>query len=100
MAISKKAKIDVDRIAELANLSLSQKEKFDFQKQLEEILDYISKLDEVDTQNLEPIDHITGLQNVVREDFTAPSLNQQEALKNAPKTHSGFFEVDAIFDEN
>lgn len=100
MSSPKKTKIDIDKVAKLANLSLSQKEKIHFQTQLEEILSYISKLDNLNSQNVQPIDHITGLENIGREDSTRPSLTQEDALKNAPKTHNGFFVVNAIFEEN
>lgn len=92
-------KIDIDHVAKLANLPLTEEEKKIFQKQLEDILAYVSKLNEVDTEKVEPIGHITGLVNVTRKDEAKPSQNQDDALKNAPKTHNGFFEVEAIFDE-
>ena len=94
-----KSEIDIDYVARLANLPLTQKEKKTFAKQLKNVLGYFSKLSEVDTARVEPIGHITGLTNVVRDDRTAPSITQDEALVNAPKTYNGFFEVDAIFEE-
>ena|SRR3990167_3554243 len=92
--------IDIDQVAKLANLTLSPAEKKIFEKQLSEVLEYINKLNEVDTKEVEPIGQITGLENVTREDTAAPSLSQDDALKNAPRTHNGFFEVDAVFAEN
>lgn len=92
-------KIDVDHVAKLANLSLTQEEKKLFQKQLEEILAYVSKLNEVNTEKVEPIGHITGLENVTREDEAAPSLSQEDAIVQAPKTHSGFIKVEAILEQ-
>lgn len=92
-------KIDIDYVAKLANLPLSSTEKKTFEKQLPQILKYFSKLNEVDTKNIEPIDHITGLVNVTRPDETALSISQQEALANARKTYNDFFEVEAIFEE-
>jgi len=92
-------KIDIDYVARLANLPLTAQEKKVFEKQLTDILDYFSQLSEVKMQNVEPIDHITGLVNIAREDKTAPSITQKDALSNAPKTHNGFFEVEAIFEE-
>jgi len=92
-------KIDIDYVARLANLPLTKEEKKTFEKQLKEVLNYFSKLNEVDTRKIEPIDHITGLVNIAREDKAAPSITQKDALANAPKTHNGFFEVDAIFEE-
>ncbi|MBI2327499.1 Asp-tRNA(Asn)/Glu-tRNA(Gln) amidotransferase subunit GatC [Candidatus Curtissbacteria bacterium] len=94
-----RSKIDIDNIAKLASLPLTKEEKVTFEKQLSEVLTYISKLNEVDTSKVEPIGHITGLVNVQRPDEPAPSLSQEDALKNAPKTHNGFFEVPAIFEE-
>lgn len=92
-------KIDIDYVARLANLPLTPKERSTFSKQLQDILGYFSKLQEVDTKNIEPIGHITGLSNITREDQAAPSISQEEALKNAPKTYNGFFEVEAIFEQ-
>ncbi|OGD92967.1 hypothetical protein A2697_05540 [Candidatus Curtissbacteria bacterium RIFCSPHIGHO2_01_FULL_41_44] len=94
-----KSVIDIDYVAKLANLPLTSSEKKTFEKQLKDVLGYVSKLQKVDTRKVEPIGHITGLVNVLREDKTRPSISQQEALANAPKTHNGFFEVDAIFEE-
>ncbi len=92
-------KIDIEYVAKLANLPLSSKERKTFEKQLPEILKYVSKLNKVNTDEVESISHITGLVNVTRSDEPTPSLTQQEALANAPKTHNGFFEVEAIFEE-
>lgn len=94
------SKIDIDHLAKLANLSLAAEEKKKFTFQLSGILEYFKQLSKVDTTKVEPISQITGLQNVTREDKAAPSLTQQEALANAPRTHNGFFEVDTIFEEN
>lgn len=96
---TRNAKIDIDKVAKLANLKLTAKERKTFQKQLEEVLVYVSSLGEVDTKKVEPIGNITGLQNISREDEPSPSLPQEDSLKNAKKTYNGFFEVDAIFAE-
>lgn len=93
-------KIDIEHIAKLANLVLTAEEKVTFEKQLGEVLGYISNLNQVDTDKVEPIGHITGLVNVAREDVSAPSISQDQALTNAQKTHNGFFEVEAIFESN
>ena len=90
---------DVDYVSKLANLPLTDREKALFSEQLSDVLSYISKLNEIDTNKIEPIAHIVDLANITRGDETAPSLSQDEALKNAPKTYNGFFEVDAIFEE-
>ncbi len=91
-------KINVPRIAQLANLPLTKEEEKQFEKQLSETLTYIEKLQELDTKNVEPTSHVTGLENITREDKAGESLKQTEALSNAKKTHEGSFEVDAILD--
>lgn len=95
----KQPAIDISRVAKLANLPLTKTEEETFEKQLPKIVGYISKLSEVDTQEVEPIAHITGLKNITRKDEAAPGLSQKDATKNAPKVRNGFFEVDAIFEE-
>lgn len=89
-------KIDVKKVAKLANLPLSDDETKKFESQLEETLEYIKNLEEVDTEGIEPTSQVTGLENVTREDVTLPSLSQEEALKNAKSTHNGFFKVKGI----
>ena len=93
-------KIDVNHVAKLANLKLTPTEEKTFEKQLGGVLSYISKLNEIKTDKVEPISNITGQLNVSREDEAKPSLSQEDALKNAPKVHNGFFEVDAICAED
>lgn len=96
---AKVGEIDIDYVAKLANLPLTPKERSTFSKQLQEVLGYISKLQEADTKNIDPIGHITGLANITKDDATISSISQEEALANAPKTYNGFFEVEAIFEE-
>lgn len=100
MKKNQKSEIDIDHVVKLANIRLSDEEKATFQKQLQRVLAYVSKLNELDTTGVEPIGHITGLENIGRVDTPAPSLSQEEALANASKTHNGLFVVDAIFEEN
>lgn len=92
-------KIDVSHVAKLANLPLSPFEKNKFEKQLSEILNYVEKLKEVDTKNVETTSQVTGLENITREDNTTPSLTQSEALVNAKNQHNGFIKVKAILTE-
>lgn len=90
--------LNVAHIAKLANLPLSDEEIKKFEKQLDETLQYIENLQEVDTNNVQPTAHVTGLENVTREDVANDSLSQKQAMANAKKTHNGFFQVDAILD--
>lgn len=91
--------IDINHTAKLANLTLTSQEKGIFAKQLDDVLVYISKLQEISTQKVEPIGHITGLVNVTRADEAVSSLKQEDTLANAPKVYNGFFQVEAIFEE-
>ena len=92
-------KIDVAHVAKLANLPLTDKEKRKFEKQLSSILNYIEKLNEIDTSNVEPTSQVTGLENVTREDKPSPSLSQDEVLSNTLSKHNGLFKVKAILEE-
>ena len=93
-------KIDVKKVAKLANLTLSESETAEFEKQLAEVLDYINKLKEIDTTGIDPTSQVTGLENVLATDETLPSLTQEEALSGARTKHNGFFVVDRILDKN
>ena len=92
-------KIDVAHVAKLANLPLTPVEEKKFEKQLSEILSYVEKLKEVDTKNVETTSRVTGLENVIREDQTSPSITQEEALSNTKSKYNGLFKVKAILEE-
>ncbi len=90
---------EVEKVAKLASLELSEGEKTLFTQQLSEVIDYnISLLNQVNTETVEPITNITGLENVLRTDEAAPGLTQEEALANSKETHNGFFKVKAILE--
>ncbi len=91
-------KINVSHISKLANLPLTEEEKKKFAEQLSSILDYFTKLNELDTANVEPTSQVTGLENVTRNDESRPSLSQEEALANAKSTQNGLFKVKAVLD--
>lgn len=90
-------KIDISHVAKLANLSLSEVEKKRFEKQLSEVLSYFNKLSRLNTKKIKPTSQVTELENVVREDNPAPSMSQEEVLKNTKSQHNGMFKVKAIF---
>jgi len=75
-------KKEVEHVANLARLSLSEEDKEKFTKHLDSILTFAKKLDELDTEGVEPTSHVLPLHNVVREDRVRPSLPVEEALKN------------------
>lgn len=89
---------DVEHIATLANLGLTPQEIKKFQVQLSAIIEFVGKLNEVDTKDVEPTSQVTGLENVFREDEIKLSLTQKEALKNAPRKYNGYFLVKAVLE--
>jgi len=91
--ISKK---EVEHIAWLARIELSEEEKGLFTKQFNEILDYFEKIDEVETEEVPPTYHVLDLVNVYREDEVLSSLSIEEALKNAPKKEKQFLKAPRI----
>jgi len=91
-------KDDIDHIALLGRLSLSDEEKELFGSQLSSILDYMEKLNELDTDDVEPTSHVLSLQNVVRDDLEMPSLSRSDALSNAPAHTEKFYRVPKIID--
>ncbi|MCJ7720980.1 Asp-tRNA(Asn)/Glu-tRNA(Gln) amidotransferase subunit GatC [Candidatus Bathyarchaeota archaeon] len=90
------SKKEVEHVAWLAHIELSEQEKTLFTEQFNEILDYFKKIDEVDTEGVEPTYHVLDLNNISRKDETTPSLPTEEALKNAPKREKKFFKAPRI----
>jgi aspartyl-tRNA(Asn)/glutamyl-tRNA(Gln) amidotransferase subunit C len=89
---------EVLHIAHLARISLTDTEVQRFTAQLSGILDHFAELAAVETEGLEPTAHPLPLSNVMRADFVAPSLQQSEALANAPEKEDGFFRVRAVLE--
>ena len=87
---------DVEHIASLARLEFSDQEKEKFTHQLNDILHYIEKLNELDTSNVEPLSHVIELSNVFRNDIVTPSISPEEALKNAPAKKDTLFKVPKV----
>ena len=95
MAIDPK---EVEHVAYLSRLELSDEAMARFGEQLGHILDYIEKLGELDTSGVAPMLHAIDLQNVTREDGVGESLPHEEALQNAPESSEGCFKVPRIID--
>ena len=93
MSVTRK---DVEHIAELARLKFKDEELESFTGQLNEILAYMEQLNELDTENVEPLLHPVEGSNVFREDITKPSTDREEALKNAPQRDEEFFKVPKV----
>ena len=90
--------MDIKHLAKLARIQLTEEEEHKLTPQLEKILNYISQLQKVSTENSELTSQVTGLVNVFREDRvdTTRMLSQKDALKNAPETHNGFVKVKSV----
>ena len=90
------SKKDVEHVASLAHIELSDQEKALFTEQFNDILEYFKKIDAVDTNGVEPTYHVLDLSNVSRRDETKPSLSTEEALRNAPKKEKKFLKAPRI----
>jgi len=96
------ARIDesqVRQVAKLSRLALSDEQIHAFSTQLSAILDYIAKLNELDTSKVEPLAHCLPVHNVFRDDVVKPSLGTEKVLSNAPEHDETFFLVPKILDE-
>ena len=91
-------KEEVKHIAALARIGLREKDIDKYQKDISSILDYFKKMEELDTEGIEPIGHITGRSNVLREDRENDfgSIGKDAIAKNAPELKSGQFKVKSV----
>jgi len=89
---------DVEYVAKLARLEVSEQEKEKFTAQLNDILLYIDKLNELDTTGVAPMTHAIAVTNAFREDKVVESLGTQKALANAPDARGEFFRVPKVID--
>lgn len=90
----------VRKVAQLGRLELSDAEVRQFSGQLSAIVDYIEKLNELNTEGVEPLAHCLPMHNVLREDVPARSLSNDEALANAPEREGEYFKVPKILDDH
>ncbi|MDN5347168.1 MAG: aspartyl-tRNA(Asn)/glutamyl-tRNA(Gln) amidotransferase subunit [Clostridia bacterium] len=93
MAITLK---EVEHVALLARLYLSEEEKQAYTQQLNSILEYMQKLNELDTAAVEPTAHVLPLKNVLRDDEVRPGLPREKALAGAPEAQDGQFKVPRV----
>jgi aspartyl-tRNA(Asn)/glutamyl-tRNA(Gln) amidotransferase subunit C len=88
--------LDVNYIADLARLRLTEEETAKFQAQLEQVLEHVEQLKKLDVEGVEPMAHATPVFNVFREDGARPGLGPDEALRNAPRAGNGLFLVTKV----
>ena len=88
----------VRKVAKLSRLDLSDAEVEEFTGQLSAILEYVEKMNELDTEGVEPLAHCLAISNVLREDRVWESLGTEAVLANAPQRDGEFFKVPKILD--
>lgn len=89
---------DVEHVAKLARLTLSEQEKEQFTQQLNNILQYVEQLQQLNTEHVQPTSHAIPLQNVMRQDNVRPSLSIEKVFVNAPDEEEGQFKVPAVLE--
>ena len=87
---------EVEHVAMLARLELSREETENYTNQLDSILEYVDKLNELDVENVEPTAHVLPINNVFREDKVWEGISRDVALDNAPDKEDGQFKVPKI----
>jgi aspartyl-tRNA(Asn)/glutamyl-tRNA(Gln) amidotransferase subunit C len=86
----------VDKLAELAKLEFDDASKEEIIKDLNRIVSFVEKLNELDTSSVEPLVYLTEDTNVMRDDVVKQEITQAEALKNAPKRDSDYIKVPKV----
>jgi aspartyl-tRNA(Asn)/glutamyl-tRNA(Gln) amidotransferase subunit C len=96
--VAKITRAEVEHVARLARLELTEDEKERMTAQLDAILGYMDKLNALDTSQVEPTTTVIPMVSVMRRDVVRPSLDREEALANAPDRADAFFRVPRIFE--
>lgn len=86
----------IDNLAKLSHLRFSEQEKKEIRADLQEMISFIEKLKEVNTDGVAPLQHMSSNINILREDVVQGSVSREEALKNAPETDGTFFKVPKV----
>lgn len=87
---------DVEHVAKLARLELTEEEKELYTKQLGDVLKYVDQMNEIDTSNVKPMTQVIDFVNVMREDKVEYEHTKEELMANAPEEENGFFKVPKI----
>lgn len=91
-------KMDIEKVARLARIELSEEEKKTFGDQLEQVLTYMEQLNRLDTTGVEPTSHAIPMDNVFREDEVKPSFPREEVLNISPDQEDDHFKVPRIIE--
>lgn len=89
---------DVQHIANLARLTFDEQEMESYQYQLSRILDYIEKLNQLDTEGVPPTSHVIPIRNVMKPDEKRDIFQREDIIANAPSTEQGYFEVPKVIE--
>ena len=89
----------VDKLATLSRLEFNGKEKEEIINDLNRMLEFVSKLEELDTSSVEPLIYMNDEKNVLREDEVKQTISQKEALSNALKKDSDYFKVPKVVEK-
>ncbi len=87
---------DVEHVAKLARLELTEEEKELYTKQLGDVLKYVDQMNEVDTSSVKPMTQVIDFVNVMRDDKVVYEYTKEELMANAPEAEDGFFKVPKI----
>ena len=93
MAIGRK---EVEYVASLARLALTEDEKKAYEEELRDVITFMDKLEELDTEGIEPTIHVLDMNNIFRKDEIQESLPIEDVLKNAPDSEEDYFVVPSI----
>lgn len=89
----------IDKLAHLSRLEFENEAKEEIKKDLSRILSFVEKLNELNTDNVEPLVYMTDEVNVLRDDVVKQTITKEEALKNAPKRDSDYFRVPRVVEK-
>ncbi len=90
---------DIEYIAKLSKLKLNENEMEEYVEDLNKIIGYVEKLNELDTSNVEPLSHPVMKENAFREDVVKTSIDRNKVLKNAPEADDEYFRVPKVINQ-
>ena len=93
-------KEDIKKIANLAFIKIDDSEIEGIEQKFNQVLNYVSKIEELDLEGIEPMTHVNEYYNIWREDVEKESLDIELALKNAPKRNEQFFKVPKVLEQD
>ena len=86
----------IDNLSELARLEFSPEDKAAIRTDLQRMIQFVEKLNELDTTGVTPLLHMSSESDILREDRLQPSISREQALSNAPATDGAYFEVPKV----